>query len=136
MTLTHLYLEHKTSMKIVITDLIEWCRLNKLIVNLDKTCYTVFKTRHKKIPDYLNNIKIDNNIITKVPSAKYLGVIPDEDLTWEEHIENLNKSLTKTGNSFKIIKKIEYIRVTKLCCTMLTYTLKYNMELKYMEEQT
>ncbi len=122
-------------MKIVLTDLFEWCQLNKLTVNLDKTFYTVFKTRHKKIPDYLNNIKIDNNIITKVPSAKYLEVILDEYLTWEEHIENLHKSLTKTGNSFKIIKNRVHQSNT-IICTMLTYTLKYNMELKYMEEQT
>ncbi len=67
---------------------------------------------------------IDNKIITKVPSAKYLGVILDEDLTWEEHIENLNKSLTKTRNSFKIIKEIEYIRVTNLSCTMPTYRIE------------
>ncbi len=58
-------------MKIVLTDLFEWCRLNKLTVNLGKTCYTVFKTRRKNIPDYLNNIKIDNKIITNVTSAKY-----------------------------------------------------------------
>ncbi len=41
---------------------------------------------------------------TRVPSTKYLGVILDENLNWEEHIENLNKLLIKTGNSFKIIK--------------------------------
>ncbi len=94
----------KTSMKIVLTDLFEWCRLNKLTVNIGKTCYTIFKTRHQKIPEHLNNIQINNNIIPKVSSAKYLGVILDENLNWEEHIENLNKSLIKTGNSFKIIK--------------------------------
>jgi len=95
----------KDSITTVLLDLFEWCHHNKLTINLNKTCYTVFKTKNKKIPEFLNNIKIDKVLIQKVPSAKYLGVILDENLNWEEHIDNLNKSLIKTSNSFKIIKK-------------------------------
>ena len=96
--------ELKNSMTIVLKDLFEWCRLNKLTVNIQKTCFTVFKTSRMKIPNFLDNLTIENYTIPRVPSAKYLGVILDENLNWEEHIEHLNKSLTKTGNSFKIIK--------------------------------
>ncbi len=94
----------KDSMIIFMTDLFTWCKHNKLTINLDKTCYTIFKSKNKIIPDNLNNIKIENVLIKKVPSAKYLGIILDENLNWEEHIDNLNKTIIQMANSFKIIK--------------------------------
>ncbi len=109
-------------MKVVLTDLFEWCRLNKLTVNISKTCYTVFKTRNKIIPEFLNNIQIEDTVIPKVPSAKYRRVILDENLNWEEHIENLNKLFIKTGNSFKIIKN----RVETECKILLYYAYIYS----------
>ena len=96
--------ELKQLMTEVLKDLFQWFSANKLTVNLDKTCYTIFKSRNKKIPGYLNSVQIENAIVKKVPSAKYLGVILDENLDWKEHIANINKSLIKTSNSFKIIK--------------------------------
>ncbi len=96
--------ELKRSMTIILKDFFKWCSDNKLTVNIDKTCYTVFKTRRKEVPSFLNNIKVDNITIPKVSSANYLGVILDESLTWEEHINNLVKTLISTANSFKVIK--------------------------------
>ena len=96
--------ELKKEMSIFLSDLFKWCKSNKLTINLQKTCYTIFKIKNRKIPDFLNSIHIDNVLIKKVPSAKYLGVILDENLSWEEHVENLNKCIIKTANSFKIIK--------------------------------
>jgi len=88
-----------------LADIFSWCSENKLTVNLDKTCYTIFKNKNKIIPDTLNNIKLTGAQISRVPSAKYLGITLDENLSWEEHITNINKSLIKTSNSFKIIKR-------------------------------
>ena len=93
------------SLKTILSDLQLWCHRNKLTINLIKTCYIVFKTMHQIIPESLNNIKLDNVLIQKVSSNKYLGVTLDENLNWDEHIDSLNKCLAKTSNSFKIIKK-------------------------------
>ncbi len=70
-------LELKRIMKQVLHDLFDWFQANKLTVNLEKTCFTIFKSKRKQIPEYLNSIQIGNEIIKKVPSAKYLGVILD-----------------------------------------------------------
>ncbi len=41
----------------------------------------IFKSEKRKIPYNLNNVKIENVLIKNVPpSAKYLGVILDENL--------------------------------------------------------
>ncbi len=95
--------ELKISITKEITELFAWFNANKLTVNLSKICFTIYKTKRMKIPEYLN-IKVDNIIIKRVKSAKYLGVILDEDLNWGNHIGEMNKSIIKTANSFKIIK--------------------------------
>ncbi len=96
--------ELKQLMTEVLKDLFQWFSANILTINLDKTCYTISKCRNKQIPEYLNSIQIENAIVKKVLSTKYLGVILDENLDWKEHMSNINNSLIKTSNSFKIIK--------------------------------
>ncbi len=58
----------------------------------------------QKYPDFLSSIKIDDIIIKWVKCAKYLGLTLDTHLNWQEHIKDINISLTKIGNYFKIIK--------------------------------
>ncbi len=60
--------------------------------------------KKKKIPELLNNVKINNVNIARVKSAKYLGVTLDENLNWEEHVRETNKAIIKTANAFKIVK--------------------------------
>ncbi len=57
-----------------------------------------------KIPNFLDNVNIGNVTIPRVQTTKFLRVILDENLNWEEQIENLSKSLIKTCISFEIIK--------------------------------
>ena len=62
----------------------------KLHINLEKSCYMHFK---KYIPissrvdslsnDMMYNIHINNSELKKVTHTKFLGVIIDENLTWD-----------------------------------------------------
>ena len=90
-------------MKEVLLSIFIWFKANKLTANINKTAYSIFK-RNGVIPGCLNSIKIDNEVINRVKEVKYLGIILDDKLNWEAHIDELNKSLTKTINAFKIIK--------------------------------
>ena len=90
-------------MKEVLLSIFIWFKANKLTANINKTAYSIFK-RNGVIPGCLNSIKIDNEVINRVKEVKYLGIILDDKLNWEAHINELNKSLTKTINAFKIIK--------------------------------
>ncbi len=102
-------------------------------VNLNKTCYTIFKTKKKKMPEFLNNVKINNVNIARVKSAKYLhvGVTLDENLNWEEHVRETNKAIIKTANAFKIVST-KFLKQPNLYYTMHTFTPKFNMGLKFM----
>ena len=96
--------ELKIAIKEILTDLFMWFTANRLTVNLDKTCYTIFKSKNRVIPEMLNNISFGNVTITKVHDKNYLGVTLDENLNWHMHIKELEKTLIKISNSFKIIK--------------------------------
>ena len=119
----------KHSIKTFLSDIFTWCNDNKLTVNLNKTCYTIFKSRRITIPDYLNNININNNTIKRVPSVKYLGIILDENLNFDEHIDNLNNSIIKTDNSLKIIKRRVHEENKKLLYYAYVYSkIQYGIE--------
>jgi hypothetical protein len=96
--------ELKDSMTRILKQLFEWFSANKLTVNLSKTCFIIFRSNSKKNPDFLSNLKIDDITINRVKSAKHLGVTLDENLNWHDHISEINSSLVKISNSFKIIQ--------------------------------
>ncbi len=88
----------------IIKQLFEWFRANKLAVKLNKICYTIFRSINKKSHRF--SIQHQNwwYYYKKSKCAKYLGLTLDEHLNWQEHIKDINISLTKIGNFFKIIK--------------------------------
>ncbi len=58
-------------------DLSEWFAANKLSLNKDKSCYSIFflPAKLSTVPGYLNTIRLDNMIIKRVHHAKYFGLI-------------------------------------------------------------
>ena len=73
-------------------DLYMWLTSNKLSINLDKTNYMIFKPTsniNETINKYKLSIKINNLVLPRISSTKYLGIFIDEKLTWKEHISHL-----------------------------------------------
>ena len=54
-----------------LAQLSEWFSVNRLSLNLDKTCYSVFGPSHVDVKGY--NMNINNKIIQSVECCKYLG---------------------------------------------------------------
>ena len=71
--------------------------LNKLHINMSKCCYIHFKpkTRITELTQSKPNnaLLIDNFPIKKVSETKFLGVIIDENLSWDSHITALRRKL-------------------------------------------
>lgn len=73
--------------------LTDWLKLNKLFINIDKTNYVIFhkqRTELNEIPE----LKLKENIIKRVNTAKFLGLIIDESLLWEEHIKHVARKIS------------------------------------------
>jgi len=57
-----------------------WFLANKLSLNIDKTCFTIFYSRVVKYVNYDVNLFIGGKKITKVSRCKYFGLFMDERL--------------------------------------------------------
>ena len=88
----------KTLNKIIqleIDKMADWLNVNKLSINTTKTKFMLFrssKTKHK------HNITITiNNNIKQVKNTTFLGIIIDECLTWNEHVDMISKKIIKSA---------------------------------------
>ena len=78
-----------------------WLKLNKLSLNTNKTKLMVFQKKQKQIKNI--NISIDNIQIKHVHSFNFLGILPDETLSWKNHaIMIANKISTVTGILYRL----------------------------------
>jgi hypothetical protein len=76
-----------------------WMSRNKLLVNAKKSCFITFGNSAK--PDL--NIKIGIDFIEHVDKVKYLGILIDEKINFEEHINFVkNKISSIIGLLFKL----------------------------------
>ena len=70
---------------------VEWLNINRLSLNTNKTHYIIFSSR--KRADSSEKIFINGNVIEKVDSTRFLGVILD--LTWNDHICHIKNKFSK-----------------------------------------
>ena len=72
--------------RVELTIVTEWLKANRLTLNAKKTKYVIFGTKQqlKDKPDL--HLTVGNEPIEWVTSTKYLGMILDDHLTFEEHI--------------------------------------------------
>ena len=111
-------------------DLFKWCISNKLTINAEKTKFVLFHTINKPMPQQLNEIETEFMTIMRVKSFKYLGLTLDETLNWNEHVNELCKSLIKYFGIFNHIKyKITPVVVRQLYYAFIYSRIKYGIEL-------
>ena len=70
----------------------QWLNTNKLSLNAKKTSYMIF-SKNKKSENF--QIKIGNDILSRVHQAKYLGVIIDDRLNWKPHVAMVRSKMAK-----------------------------------------
>jgi len=68
-----------------------------LSLNSSKTKYILFHSNHKKkaLPSILPIIRTDKTTIERTKSSKFLGVLIDENLSWDPHINTINTKISK-----------------------------------------
>ena len=94
----------KSKGKIIMTQLTNWFKANKLTLNSDKSSFTIFKTSKKAIPNIPNQIEFLNQHIKRTSHIKFLGIILDENLTFNQHINELCNKLKRLFHIFYNIR--------------------------------
>ena len=88
----------------------EWFKANKLSLNTKKTEYTFFHKLSKKdnIPLLLQKLKIIDILIRRSNQIKFLGIVVDENITWNDHINIVEKKTSKSKAKFVLDQKCVY----------------------------
>ena len=88
--------ELEDTINIELVKVSQWLIANKLSLNLKKSNAILFRTKNDSNTPKIN-LKLNGVPIAEVPSAKYLGLILDQKLSYEEHIKHVDSKLIK-GN--------------------------------------
>ena len=94
----------KSKGKVIMTQLTNWFKANKLTLNSEKSSFTIFKSSRKIIPILPDRIDFLNQHIKREPHIKFLGITLDETLTFNLHINELCNKLKRLFHIFYNIR--------------------------------
>ena len=83
----------------------QWMKVNKLMVNVGKTNWMIFKRKRKTLPTDIPNLLLNGEIVHRVNKAKFLGVLLDDNLTWSFHINYIRNKIAKGMGIIRKAKK-------------------------------
>jgi len=85
-----------------LSDIKAWFHTNFLLLNFNKTDYLEFKT--KNCIDTTLDIKYFNTTIANAIYTKFLGLVIDDTLTWDKHIDQLISRLNSACYAVTAVK--------------------------------
>ena len=117
-----------------LNDCSRWCKVNKLTVSTKKSKLMVFGTRAKVKKERNVEIYLNGDILQKVPTFKYLGMILDPPLTFKHHISFVIRTvlhkMTLLAKLTKYLNVNVALQIYKLMlCHILTTLMLFSMEL-------
>ena len=119
-----------SSVKVKIQQLYKWCICNKLTINIDKTYFVLFHTVNKPVPDGFTEIVTTHMTIKRATEIKYLGLVLDEKLNYNEHVQSICNSLLKYFGIFNHIKhKVNKKTARQLYFAFVFSRIKYGIEI-------
>ena len=68
-----------------------WCNANKLTINTKKTNYVIYGTNQRVSKIRHSSLSLQNDLLQRTPSYKYLGVHIDSHLSFNTHVDNCCK---------------------------------------------
>ena len=88
-----------------LSKICDWLALNKLSLNVKKTKMMVFHYRQRFIKNIIPKLMINNIPIEHVKKFNFLGIVLDECMTWDAHINKISSKIAFTIYTMKRIKK-------------------------------
>ncbi|KAG7308208.1 hypothetical protein JYU34_006878 [Plutella xylostella] len=89
-----------------LNNIIDWLKLNNLILNIDKTKIMTFRNNYNNIDSSDLNIAWEGKPIASTDSAKFLGVQIDCHLNWKEQIDIICTKLYKFSYALYMLSKV------------------------------
>ena len=131
---TSVFLEGKEYTKLIeilneeLNKITIWLNANKLMINVKKTHYMVF--HRAKIKTLGTDVIMQNTSIQCVKSTKFLGVIIDNKLRWNDHITYVKNKISKSlGILYKIRRYLDNTTLTNMYYSFVFPYLIYCVEI-------
>ena len=113
---------------LLMMQLHQWFKSNKLTLNAEKSNFVVFRSKRKNLNDIPDQLQFENQKISRNNSVKYLRVTLDEHLTWNEHILDLCNKLKRHFKTFYCIRRYLNKKQVKSIYYALIYShIKYGI---------
>ncbi len=81
-----------------LTNVQQWCQINKMVINADKT-KVMLRTKYQKeakLSSSVTNVNFNDTLLENVNAEKLLGVVIDTHLSWKDHIHKTAKTISKS----------------------------------------
>ena len=87
-----------------LNDIVVWLNANVVSLNIEKTKYMIFRSVKKRL-DQKEKILVKGNVVERVSSVKFVGVMLDQTLSWNHHIQMVKNKLAKSLGILKLANK-------------------------------
>ena len=87
------YVEALQKSNAILQRYYDYYTLNKLTLNGDKTKYMIYSNKSKRICGNACNLYINGQKLKRVREIKFLGVIINDKLTWDNHKTYIKKKI-------------------------------------------
>ena len=67
----------------------KWFCDNRLTLNISKSSFTIYHRKGRRMHGENFSLEISNMNLERVKSVKFLGVILDDHLSWEHHVNGV-----------------------------------------------
>lgn len=104
-------------MKEGLVTISSFLRSINLEMSVSKTKYILFETKNSSRDGYFSEIAFAGGVVERVNNFKYLGLLIDSKLLWEDHVD---KTLKEIAPFVGILRKIRYF-VDKKVLTNIYY---------------
>ena len=107
-------------------NVLKYFSANKLSVNLKKCNCIIFQNSHRPLDNYINQLKINNQVIPLVNETKFLGVFIDSRLSWKKHIAEIENKIAKSiGIIYRLSSFVPQNILRILYCSLILPYLNY-----------
>jgi len=104
--------ELKTLLHKTLSEINSWFKANLLSLNINKTCFLHFKNNNNI--DNTLTINYMNETITNVPSVKFLGLLVDDTLNWDKHINQIASKLSTASYAVRTFTPLLSLNALKM----------------------
>lgn len=90
-----------------LTNINSWTLKNHLQINPAKTNYIIFEMKNKSLDECsYHHLKLNNSIIQRTLNSKYLGLVVDSKLSFNNHVNLIKNKLSQTCFLLKQLRHI------------------------------